>query len=87
MDWQHDEVVRVASGPTVQVELWQQVLKDAGIDSRVVGEDLNASFGTALSRATELWVHKSDYDRALKLLEEAEAEAAERDRESGEGEE
>lgn len=67
-----DEVVRAAAGPMVQVEIWQKVLKDAGIASKVVGTDLTASFGTALPGSVELWVRKGDFDRAEAVLHDAE---------------
>ena len=67
-----DEVVRVAAGPLVQVEMWQKVLKDAGIPSKVVGTDLSAGFGTALPDPIELWVRAADYDRAEAAIRSAE---------------
>jgi hypothetical protein len=67
-----DEIARLATGNLVEVELWQQQLKEAGIESRVVGEDLTSSFGSALSGAIELWVHRDDFARAEEVLEEAE---------------
>jgi hypothetical protein len=72
-----DEVVRAAAGPMVQVEIWQKVLKDAGIPSKVVGTDLTASFGTALPGSVELWVRKGDFDRAEAALRDAEAHRGE----------
>ena len=38
------DVGRVYSGSVVTAELYQQALRDAGIDSKVVGLDLTASF-------------------------------------------
>lgn len=69
-----NDVVRVAAGELVQVELYQQALKEAGIDSKVVGESLGASFGTAIPGAIELWVHRSDLENATKAIERMEAE-------------
>lgn len=70
----HDpnDVVRVAAGPLVQVEIWQGLLREAGIVSQVVGTDLTAGFGTAIPGSVELWVHRSDEARALAVLEDAE---------------
>jgi hypothetical protein len=70
----HDEhdVVRVYAGPVVTTELYQQALKDAGIESKVVGLDLAASFGTALQDSVELWVRSEDAEKAreaIKLFE------------------
>ncbi len=71
---QHDDnVVKLFSGTMVEVELRQQALREAGIDSRVVGLDLTASVGTALGGSVELWVHTSDTDRALAVLQRFDA--------------
>lgn len=62
----HDEhdVVRVYAGQMVTAELYQQALKDAGIESKVVGLDLTASFGTAMPDSVELWVKSEDAEKA-----------------------
>jgi len=70
----HDEhdVVKVYSGPLVTVELYQQALRDAGIESRVVGEALTSSFGSAIPESVELWVKSEDLEEAeaaIKLYE------------------
>jgi hypothetical protein len=62
------DVVRVYSGPVVQVELYQQVLSDAGIASNVVGLDLAAGVGTALQNSVELWVKSEDAERAAAAI-------------------
>ena len=67
-----DKIDRVATGSLVQVELWQQRLRAAGIDSRVVGQDLSTSFGSALTGSIELWVRRSDLARAEEVLRELE---------------
>lgn len=59
----HD-VVRVATGSLVEVELWQAALSEAGIESRVVGDDLSAGLGTMLSAPIELWVKQEDVAKA-----------------------
>ena len=72
METHEGDVVRVYSGSVVSVELYQQALKDAGIDSKVVGLDLTASFGSAISDSVELWVKSEDAERAadaIKLFE------------------
>jgi Putative prokaryotic signal transducing protein len=63
-----DDIVRVASGNLVQVEMWQVRLKEAGIESRVVGDDLYASVGSMFPAAVELWVHQHDLQRAQEIL-------------------
>ena len=68
-----NDVVRVAAGELVRIEMYQQALTDAGIESKVVGLNLEASFGTALSGSIELWVHRSDAaaaEAAIRRLEE-----------------
>lgn len=69
-----NEVVRVAAGEMVVMELYKQGLTDAGIDARVVGESLEASFGTALPQSVELWVHQSDEARAREVIDRMELE-------------
>lgn len=69
----HD-VVRVAAGEMVVIELYKQALADEGIDGRVLGEDLEASFGSALQRSVELWVHAADAARARAVIDRAEAD-------------
>lgn len=72
-----DDVVRVADGPLVQVEIWQGLLREAGIVSQVVGTDLTAGFGTAIPGSVELWVHRSEEARAAAVLKDAEARRGE----------
>jgi len=67
----HD-VVRVAAGDMVTIELYQQRLAEEGIAGRVVGENLEGSFGTALALSVELWVHLSDAVRAEAAIREME---------------
>jgi hypothetical protein len=75
----HDpnDVVRVAAGPMVQVEIWQGLLREAGIVSQVVGDALITMVGTSIPGSIELWVHRSDEARALAVLKDAEAHRGE----------
>lgn len=59
-----NDIVRVASGSLIQVEIWHELLGAAGIESRVVGEDLAGGLGTALPNSVELWVHRADAEAA-----------------------
>ncbi len=69
-----EEVVKLATGTMVQIEVWQQVLLDAGVKSHTVGNDLTAGIGTALVGGTvELWVKKADLAQAEAALKYAEA--------------
>jgi hypothetical protein len=71
---EHD-VTKVYSGSVVSVELYQQALKESGIESKVVGLDLAASFGTAIADSVELWVKSEDGDRAVAAIRQYEAES------------
>ena len=73
-----NDLVRVASGSTVEMELLKQDLVEAGIDVRVLGESLGASFGSAIPGSVELIVHKRDEARAREIVTQSEAPAAER---------
>lgn len=55
-----DDLVRVATGPLPQVEVWREVLADRGVACRVVGDHLATGLGTALPGSIELWVHRAD---------------------------
>lgn len=68
------ELVRVAAGKLVSIESYQQALKAAGIESRVVGEELGSGLGTAIPDSIELWVHRSDVERAKSEIEQIEGE-------------
>lgn len=72
------DVVRVASGSLVEVELWQAALTDAGVESRVVGDDLSAGLGTALPAPIELWVKQEDLARAVAALRYAQEQHEQR---------
>jgi len=69
-----NDVVRVYSGPLIDVEGYQQVLSESGIESKVVGTALTASFGSAISDSIELWIHNSDMEKAVAAIKLHEAE-------------
>ena len=73
-----DEVVKVAYGELVDIEMNQQALAEAGIQSHVVGQNLDASFGSALVGSMELYVRESDTERALEIIRGLEEERARR---------
>jgi hypothetical protein len=73
-----NDVVRVYSGPLANVESYQQVLRESGIESKVVGTDLSAGFGSAISDSIELWIHNSDMEKAITAIKLYEAEALEK---------
>jgi hypothetical protein len=70
----NDEVVKVAYGELVDIGMYQQALSEAGIESKVVGEQLDASFGSALMGSMELYVHESEAERALAIIRRVEEE-------------
>jgi hypothetical protein len=72
----HDEeaVVKVADGPMVAMELYRQAIEAAGIECRVMGESLTASFGTGIPGSVELWVKHDDAEKARAAIEQYEAE-------------
>lgn len=75
-----DEVVKIASGDLILMEIFQQALQDAGINSHVVGDNLDASLGTAIPNSIELYVKMHDAPQAEKILERVEVEAERRKR-------
>ena len=70
-----NDVVKVASGDHVLIELYRNRLADEGIEAKALGESLEASFGTAIAGSVELWVHRGDAARAADVIR-----AMERDR-------
>jgi hypothetical protein len=64
-----DDIVRLATASNpAQAHLWQQILQDAGIACKAVGDYLNAGFGDIPGLRAEIWVHRSDVNRALDVL-------------------
>ncbi len=72
MSQEPDDIVRVAAGEMVAMEMYQQALIEEGIEARVVGESLGASFGTAISGSVEVWVSRSHELRAQAILRKLE---------------
>jgi hypothetical protein len=72
----HDpnDVVRAATGSLVAIETYQAEMREAGIDSKVVGLDLEAGVGTALLNSIEIWVHRSDAEKAAAVIDRVERE-------------
>lgn len=77
-----DDVVKVAAGEMVVMELYKQGLADAGVTAKVLGEALESSFGTAIPKSVELWVHRSDEVRAREVIDRMEAERGKHGRET-----
>jgi Putative prokaryotic signal transducing protein len=68
LDGTADDVVKVAVGNPTQAEAWLGVLRDAGINARVVGDHLAGGLGSALSGSVELWVRGADAQAAWTTL-------------------
>jgi hypothetical protein len=69
-----DDIVRLATASNpAQAHLWQQILQDEGIPCKAVGDYLDAGFGDIPGLRAEIWVHRSDVDRALEVLRTAQA--------------
>ncbi|VTR92062.1 : DUF2007 [Gemmata massiliana] len=69
-----NDVVKVYSGSLVTAELYQQALKEDGIESTVVGLELSASFGSAVPNSVELMVKSEDTEKALASIKQFESE-------------
>jgi hypothetical protein len=63
-----NDIVCVARGSLSQVQIWQGLLRAAGIESRIVGDNLTAGLGTALPGSIELWIHSADAEAAEAAL-------------------
>ena len=69
----HD-VVRVATAQNpAEAHIVEQALKAEGIDCRVVGDYLDASFGDLPGLQPEIWVHQDDLAAAEEVLRRGQA--------------
>jgi len=66
-----NDIVSVARGSLSQVWTWHDMLRAAGIEARVVGDNLAAGLGTALPSSIELWIHSADMEAAEAALARA----------------
>jgi hypothetical protein len=69
MNHDPNDVVKVYSGTLETVEIYQQVLKEAGIESHVVGGALTSVFGSAIPDTVELLVHRRDGEKAAATIQ------------------
>jgi hypothetical protein len=64
-----EEVVKLATATNPQeAYLWQQALQEEGVESRVVGDMLDVTFGDMPGVQPEVWVHQADLERARAIL-------------------
>lgn len=78
MNRDSEELVRVASGTMIEMELLKQQLVDEGLDVRILGEALGAGLGSAMLNSVELVVLESQADRARAIIEAEEKMSADR---------
>jgi hypothetical protein len=77
---QPDDVVRLVRAPNpVQAHIWEEALRAEGIECKVVGDYLAASFGDVPGTLPELWVHRKDVERAERILHECEQAVSDED--------
>jgi Putative prokaryotic signal transducing protein len=75
-----DDIVRLATAPNpAQAHIWQQALLNEGIQSRVVGDYLDAGLGDIPGVEAEVWVHRDDLARAEEILRRGQEIAEEPD--------
>jgi len=72
MNTQETDLVRVATGSTIEIKILESTLIDAGVNCRVVGEHLDGGLGTALPSSVELLVQAADFARATNVIENSE---------------
>ena len=64
-----DDVVCVATAPNpATAHIWEQALRDEGIQAKVVGDFMDAGFGDIPGLRAEVWVHRDDLARAEEVL-------------------
>ena len=68
MDHNTDDIVKVASGSLIEINELTEVLHEAGIVARVVGDDLTGGLGTLIPGSVELWVLATDAQRAEQIV-------------------
>jgi hypothetical protein len=67
-----DDVVRVAVGFMIQVEVWRDAVGDAGIDAWVVTDHPADGLGRAFPGSVELWVRRAGAGAAAAAIRDAE---------------
>jgi hypothetical protein len=64
-----EDIVRLVTAPNPpEAHIWQQALREQGIESQVVGDYLDAGVGDIPGVNVELWVHADDVARAKEVL-------------------
>jgi hypothetical protein len=64
-----EEIVRLATAANgAQAHLWEQMLRAEGIRCQVVGDYLEAGIGDTPGLQPEIWVYRSDLERAAEVI-------------------
>jgi hypothetical protein len=65
---QGDIVCLLTAVHPAQAHVWQTALAEEGIESKVVGDYLDAGVGDIPGARAELWVRREDVDRAMSII-------------------
>jgi hypothetical protein len=80
-----NDIVRVATAPNPTLaHIWEQALRAEGIQSRVVGDYLEAGLGNIPGMKAEVWVHRDDLARAEEILRRSQDVSGEETEEAAE---
>ena len=64
-----NDVVRLVTAPNPAIaHVWEQALRDEGIQAKVVGDFLDAGLGDMPQLQAEVWVHRNDVAAAEAIL-------------------
>jgi hypothetical protein len=79
-----DDIVRLVTATNpAQAHIWEQALREAGIQCRVVGDYLDAGLGDIPGVRAELWVHRDDVARAEAVLKDIETPGTDEEETAG----
>jgi hypothetical protein len=65
---QGDIVCLLTAVHPAQAHVWEIALQEEGIESKVVGDYLDAGVGDIPGARAELWVHSENVDRAMGII-------------------
>jgi hypothetical protein len=65
---QGDIIRLLTANHPAQAHLWRAALEAEGIESKVVGDYLDAGVGDIPGARAELWVRREDVDRAMAII-------------------
>jgi hypothetical protein len=76
-DRSHDVVRLARARNPFEAHVWEQALKEKGIQCSVSGDFLDAGIGDIPGLNAEVWVHRDDLARAQEILRQGQAVADE----------